>query len=157
MLFSTVRRRVSLALVVALVVATVWPMATFAQAPPPPQPPTYVLLIARLTGAAEVPGPGDPDGHGVVAVVVFSQQQRICAQGLVFNIGQPTGVHIHQGAAGNAGPVVVDFAQLRQGCIDNVAPALIQTISANPAGYYVNVHTVEFPNGAVRGQLSAAP
>ncbi|MGH7965215.1 MAG: CHRD domain-containing protein, partial [Candidatus Binatia bacterium] len=24
----------------------------------------------------------------------------------------------------------------------------------NPANYYVNVHTAEFPKGAVRGQLS---
>ena len=154
MLFFTLRHRVSLALVVALVMATVWPMATFAQAP---QPPTYVLLIARLAGAAEAPGPGDPDGFGFVTVSLFSQQQTICATGLVFNIGQQTGAHIHQGAVGEAGPVVVDLSQLRQGCIGNVAPALIQAISANPTGYYVNVHTAEFPNGAVRGQLSAVP
>ena len=155
MLFSTVRCRWSLALVVALVLATVWPVVTFAQEPPPPQPPTYDLLVARLTGAAEVPGPGDPDGFGFTIVAIVSQQQTICATGLLGSIGQQTGVHIHQGAAGEAGPVVVDLSQ--QTCIGNVAPALIQAISANPAGYYVNVHTAEFPNGAVRGQLSAVP
>jgi len=26
----------------------------------------------------------------------------------------------------------------------------------NPANYYVNVHTKEFPKGALRGQLSAS-
>lgn len=48
-----------------------------------------VHLKATLTGAAEIPGPGDPDGQGV----------------------------------------------------------------ANPAGYYVNVHTSDFPAGAACGQL----
>ncbi len=39
------------------------------------------------------------------------------------------------------------------GCVSGVDPALIGEIIANPAGYYVNVHTTPFPGGAVRGQL----
>ncbi len=38
------------------------------------------------------------------------------------------------------------------GCV-SADPVLIGQIIANPAGYYVNVHTTEFPAGAVRGQL----
>ena len=34
-----------------------------------------------------------------------------------------------------------------------VAPALISEIVANPAGFYVNVHTKEHPSGAIRAQL----
>lgn len=30
---------------------------------------------------------------------------------------------------------------------------LVRDILANPAGFYVNVHNAEFPNGTVRGQL----
>ena len=31
--------------------------------------------------------------------------------------------------------------------------ALVKEILQNPAGFYVNVHTSDFPAGAVRGQL----
>ena len=34
-----------------------------------------------------------------------------------------------------------------------VAATLIDEILANPAGFYVNVHTTEHPAGAIRAQL----
>ena len=37
---------------------------------------------------------------------------------------------------------------------DEVADALVDEIRANPSGFYVNVHTNDFPGGAVRGQLA---
>jgi CHRD domain len=32
--------------------------------------------------------------------------------------------------------------------------AALRRILRNPKGYYVNIHTASFPDGAVRGQLS---
>jgi hypothetical protein len=68
-----------------------------------------------------------------------------------------TAAHIHRGAAGVNGPVVVPFQAPAangnsDGCVATAA-ALIDEILANPANFYVNVHTTEHPAGAMRAQL----
>lgn len=113
-------------------------------------------LQAILTGAAQVP-PADPDGAGVAALAVDQDTNQVCVLIDVANIGPATLSHIHQGAAGVNGPIVVDLpipsAGSATGCATNLSAALLQNIVANPAGFYVNIHNTEFPNGAVRGQL----
>lgn len=113
-------------------------------------------LSTTLTGAAEVPGPGDPDGRGTADITVNSGQRQVCYHVMVSNIAPPTAGHIHVGAAGAAGPPVVTFAPfvngMSHGCA-TVSRALALAILKNPARYYVNVHTADFPNGAIRGQL----
>ncbi len=110
---------------------------------------------ALLSGANEVPA-ADPDGTGL-AVVTFTGttvHYTVLAQ----NIGAPTMAHIHRGAAGTNGPVVIGFDvnTLSNGSAAGVDQALINEIIANPSGFYVNVHNAEFANGAIRGQLVAA-
>jgi hypothetical protein len=70
--------------------------------------------------------------------------------------------HIHVGAAGVNGPVQVtlfsgstDRKLILQAARLEIDPALGAKICADPAGYYVNYHTTDFPGGAVRGQLSS--
>lgn len=107
---------------------------------------------AILTGPAEVPNPGDADGTGLAVVTIDGTTIRytVFHQG----IAAPTTAHIHRGAAGVAGPVVVDFnvATLLNGTT-TAAQTLIDEMKANPAGFYVNVHNGDFPGGAIRGQL----
>jgi CHRD domain len=112
---------------------------------------------ASLTGAAAVPGPGDPDGAGRAEVTVVDATDNVCyeIEG-VRGISPATAAHIHRGAIGEAGPPVLPLrtpAQgASQGCVETT-DGLADHIKANPGNYYINIHNAEFPAGALRGQL----
>ncbi|MEV6710747.1 CHRD domain-containing protein [Lentzea sp. NPDC051208] len=109
---------------------------------------------SQLTGKAEVPGPGDPDGRGQASVRI--SRDKLCVSLTVRNIQPATAAHIHRGAKGTAGPVVVNLAAPSDGtsysCVQ-VDRALTREIAHKPGQFYVNVHNAEYPAGAVRGQL----
>jgi hypothetical protein len=119
----------------------------------------------NLTAAAEVPGPGDPDGTAVAAVKVKQSKYQVCVViKKVKNLNLPaTGAHIHHAVAGQAGPIVLNLippTSKKPGktgksktCV-TASPALVLDLIAYPADYYVNVHTSQFPDGALRGQLA---
>lgn len=115
-------------------------------------------LQTALTGAAEVPGPGDSDGTGTAQITVNSGQKQVCYKLTVSNIAVATGAHIHVGGPAVGGPVRVTLGTpsatgRSSGCV-TVTRALALDILKNPANYYVNVHNAAFPAGAVRGQLA---
>ena len=115
------------------------------------------VLTAAMTGAAEIPGPGDPDGSGSATVRIDPLAAgRVCYDLSVADIAPATAAHIHRGALGVAGPPVVTLtapaAGSSTGCVD-VASTIGAEILAAPAAFYVNVHNVAYPNGAIRGQL----
>jgi hypothetical protein len=115
-------------------------------------------LSASLTGAAEVPGPGDTDGTGSVKITLNQGKGQICFDLTVSNIAAATAAHIHAAPAGQAGDVVVTLAPPPAGgssknCV-SADQDLIKKIRQNPENYYVNVHNAEFADGAIRGQLS---
>ena len=111
---------------------------------------------ADLSGAQEVPGPGDPDGWGRATMAFNDTTNAICTDLEVRDIGTVTAAHIHRGGPGVAGPPVVPLDAPHDNdsndC-DIVADALLDEISRNPGGFYVNVHTAEYPAGAIRGQI----
>ena len=114
-------------------------------------------LTATLTGAAEVPGPGDADGTGSAKITLNPGKGQVCYELTVSNIGTATAAHIHTGTATVAGPVLVGLeapgSGSSKGCVD-LDKEKVKDIIQNPANYYVNVHNAEFTDGAVRGQLS---
>lgn len=110
-----------------------------------------------LSGAAEVPGPGDPDGGGAIRIRISPADQQLCYKLGVFKIAPATAAHVHFAPAGVAGPVVVALQAPSSGASKacaTVSTALANAIIANPTAYYVNVHNAAYPSGAIRGQLA---
>jgi hypothetical protein len=113
-----------------------------------------VKLTATLNGASETP-PGDPKGTGSFSANVDPDKGDFCYT-ITSNIAAPTMAHVHTGAAGTSGaPVITIDPKGSDECIA-VEPDVLKAIVANPAGYYVNIHTADHPGGAIRGQLAAA-
>ena len=111
-----------------------------------------------MTGAAERPGPGDSDGSGSAFITINRGLGEVCWEIEVTGITLPsTGAHIHVAPLADPGPIVVplmapDETGMSSGCTI-VDSALAKAISKDPAAYYVNVHTTDFPAGALRAQL----
>lgn len=116
-------------------------------------------LSADLTGPAEVPAAGDPDGTGTAKVNLDVTKREVCYEVAVQKVDRPVGMHIHEGGVGKSGNVVVPLTTptasdtTTTGCA-SVEATLIGRMAATPGDFYVNVHTEPFPQGAVRGQLS---
>ncbi len=126
-------------------------------------------FTAQLSGANEVPA-ADPDGFGSASVTFDiinatpGTGAEVCWDLSYANIlTPPVQAHIHSGAAGVNGPIVVPFTPftgLGASSASNCAaldPTLAQQIMDNPANFYVNVHTTDYAGGAIRGQLSKGP
>jgi hypothetical protein len=119
---------------------------------------SIVRIRVAMTGAQEAPGPGDPDGKGTATFKFAPEAGLVCWTLTVSNITLPaTAAHIHIAPKGSPGPVVIPLSApgadgKAQGCA-SASKDLLKAIVANPAAYYVNVHNVDFPPGAVRAQL----
>ena len=114
-------------------------------------------LSVALTGEAETPA-GDPVATGEATARLRAGQGQVCYQISGTNLPTAVAAHIHRGAAGVAGPVVIPLqtpnaAGKSSGCAPAVRSVVAAILKA-PASYYVNVHTEEFAGGAIRGQLA---
>jgi hypothetical protein len=119
---------------------------------------------ATMKGSSESPkGPSSASG---TFTVQFKNGQA-CYKMSVKGLGAfPVAAHIHRGAAGTNGPIVVDLLatskstwkgtspRVAQKCVPARA-ATVAAIKRNPGNFYANVHTSKNPGGAARGQLKA--
>jgi predicted lipoprotein with Yx(FWY)xxD motif len=120
------------------------------------------LFTSVLNGANEVDNNGntnvgDPDGQGIANMRIAPNRELICINALVANVAPLILAHIHAAPAGQNGPIVVDFTdKIRgneiRGCV-KADEQLLRRIVLEPQNYYVNIHSEEFPAGAVRGQV----
>jgi hypothetical protein len=121
-----------------------------------------------LTQAAEVPVPKTTTASGNAQIVLFADKVDFEITGT--SITGVTMAHIHNGAAGVAGPIVVTLlnqASSPSGVINGVIASGSLSSSNLPAGVtvaslktlllsgnaYVNVHTTTNPSGEIRGQV----
>ena len=113
-----------------------------------------VAMSVELDGESEVPGPGDADAEGRAFLMLHPDDGKMCYAVTVSGTTPPTAAHIHEGAADESGGPVVPLPTDGglSGCVD-ADVALLERISEDPDAFYVNVHTDEHPQGAVRGQL----
>jgi hypothetical protein len=111
---------------------------------------------ADMVGSEEVPTPGDPDGKGTATIVLDDAKNTACYEFKYEGIGKPTAAHIHTGAKGVAGPPAIDFKIDQngdKGCVP-ADPKTLKAVRDNPSGHYANLHTADYPAGAIRGQLA---
>lgn len=141
-----------------------------------------VVLEAELNGREEVPADGsnkaivgDPNGRAKAYVFGIDDDPKTLCYALidvrkVAELEQAPGngraAHIHEGARGTNGPIVANLAWPQNGqaadCLTEGEAGkfpsgevgIVQRILKNPMNFYVNVHNSEYPNGAIRGQLT---
>jgi hypothetical protein len=139
----------------AVLVAATGLLATLALAGPVLAAET--VLTATLAGGTD----GDPDGSGSATITIDPTAGTACWELSAEGINPVTQSHIHVGAEGVSGDVVVPldvdgFEGSSEGCGEPMEDAaVLQAIVDNPAGYYVNLHTDDYQGGAIRGQLAA--
>ena len=110
---------------------------------------------ADLSGASEVPA-NESAATGTADVTVDTEAKTVSWTVSVQDLtGEPTAAHIH-GPAGedeNAPPVIDMSDSIMEGSADITDE---QSGELQDGQYYVNVHTEEYPDGEIRGQLAAA-
>jgi hypothetical protein len=113
-------------------------------------------ITVTMTGAAERPDPGDPDGTGTASFTFNHGLGEVCYSLEVSGIAPATAAHIHIAPVTDPGPVVIPLAAPTSGSSSGCVSAdqdLIKAIILNPENYYVNVHNADFGPGAIRAQL----
>ena len=117
---------------------------------------------ATLAGASEVPAntsTATGNAHAKLDDDGTTLRVHVRYSGLSSGV---TGAHVHSGAAGTNGPVVVDLQPVLGKSAGTIAEhrATLDAAAAaqlKAGTLYVNVHTTQFPDGEIRGQLMAHP
>ena len=123
----------------------------------PPPPPKSKGFSADLVGATGAQMAADPDGHGTATINAHPGRDELCLTLVVSGIAPITAVHLHAESSGGSGPVIAAWTEptpgASSGCVA-VTDQLVKQLRKQPRKYHVDVHTTEFPDGALRGPLT---
>lgn len=119
---------------------------------------SQLMFTARMNGAQEVPAV-TTNAIGVASMVLNGEMDSLCVSVYMGGFGSALGgVHLHEGAAGTNGNVLVDLSPF----IVNGNIQVVLTGSTLPAdlvqkilegNVYINAHTANNMNGEIRGQV----
>ncbi len=147
------RRTLVVTLMVAVVAVTVFAGSASAH-----RPGTGQSHKADFTGDTIVPSPGDPNGAGTAQLILFPGREKFCYRLNASSVGKVTAAHLHKGGAGENGPIVRKLIPPKGGysreCVKGFGKKPVQRIGDDLSNYYIDVHTEEYPDGAVRAQFS---
>jgi CHRD domain len=157
------RARFVVGLITGLVAGVLVSMPMWASSAPRGEGPLFAVLLGENEiGPDGKRGAGDPDGVGSATVLIHEDTQ-VCFGLTASGISTPTAAHIHEGKARVNGPIVVHLTPpsggdpgSSSGCVA-ADPELLEDIRKHPRQFYVNIHTGDFPGGAIRGQLFHRP
>lgn len=109
---------------------------------------------AALTGSHEVP-PVSTSASGRSTISVASD--RTLSGAVIVTGMEPTAAHIHHGAVGTNGPVIVPLVKTAPTTFSVPAGAKLtdaQYAALKEGNLYINVHSAAHPGGEIRLQLA---
>jgi CHRD domain len=113
------------------------------------------VVVSILRGANQVPAV-QSNGIAIAVARIDPIRDKVCYFMAQANLVDVTLAHIHKGAKGVNGGVVVPLTApvdgKSSGCV-SVDDALAKDLAQNPQNYYFNIHTKANPGGEIRGQL----
>jgi CHRD domain len=114
------------------------------------------IYRVKLSGSAERP-PASRSAVGDALIALHDLAHELCWRfAHLHGFVAATSAHIHVGQAGTVGTVFVALSTgphlHHRGCVV-IGKRVITNIEKNPRGYYVNIASRRYPNGAVRAQL----
>ena len=108
-------------------------------------------FTATINGAQQVPANGSAATGTFAGTYDSSNNQltyTVTFQGLT-----PTSAHIHAGAPGATGLVVIPFTSITSPITGTVTLSLDQANKLLDNGMYVNMHSNSYTNGEIRGDI----
>lgn len=113
-----------------------------------------VDFVATINGASEVPANASTATGSATAS--FNKDTKILTLDMTYTGLTATNMHIHKGPAGVSGGVLYGISSAPFASpVHYMSPALTanQEDSLMNNLYYLNIHSVAFPGGEIRGQL----
>jgi hypothetical protein len=111
--------------------------------------------VVNLSPDNVVPGPGQPGAYSGYTAVWSDEPGTLCWYSDLSAIHSPIAAAIFQGSAGSSGPFVIELPPIWitwDNCTA-VDQSLLDAIAANPGGYYLQIISAAYQDGATRGQL----